>query len=667
MRKPSPNIISNLASLVDGLLIWAATVCSFLSYEMHACAAHELLDQILSSAKPIVLEGQLSHIYRDALRQLFQNDEEQQLFKRVFGAITVLRESLPLHDFARLLRVSQKQIKGVQSRLTALQTKGAFDDNDDSEQPEIVPPASERFHASFIEFTMNQEGETDNPLIPCLFDPQTAHQSMAEGCLRLLNDFLSSFRGSKCTNSDLRVLELYTIKFWPLHIANSNDCLTPLPPKLNSLLLELQENHLRQWGSRFLAISIPASSQNWDQVLGSIDKDDFYCSLAGFLNDHIMTDTSLTSSRTFCLEIAIRSQPKLLKAWEDLGHSYLTQFQNTSLLDMLNDAIIVYRHGLELWPKDGSQLTCMSGLADSLWYRFGRTGSMVDLNEAVSIDREALSLCPTHHPRRHFSLNNLGLRICERFKRTGSMADLEDSILLYRESLSLVPTHHPDRPVSLNNLANALNTGNRFETTRSMADLEEAVLLHRESLSLRPTPHSDRHFSLNNLATALIDCFHETGLMTDLQEAILLYRESLSLCPGSHPHHSSSLYCLANALQSHFGKTGSMTDLEEAILLYRESLSFRPTPHPDRIESLDGIGYALWDRFKTTGSMTDLEESISLLREGLSLSYASTHPRRLSALRNLADILDIQFKENGSQSDFEEAASLRQEIHVMSK
>ena len=53
-------------------------------------------------------------------------------------------------------------------------------------------------------------------------------------------------------------------------MANSIDRLTPLPPKLNNLLLELPENHLRQWGSWFLAISIPAPTQNWDQVLESI-------------------------------------------------------------------------------------------------------------------------------------------------------------------------------------------------------------------------------------------------------------------------------------------------------------------------------------------------------------------------------------------------------------
>ena len=237
---------------------------------------------------------------------------------------------------------------------------------------------------------------------------------MAEGCLSFLSDFLSSFRGRECRHSDLRCVELYAVKFWPLHVVNSNDPSTPLPPKLNNLLLELPENHLRQWGSWFLAISIPTSSQNWDEVLGPVDKDGFYCLLVGFLKDNIITET-LASSRTFCLEIAIQLQLKLLKAWEDLGDSYKSRFKNTSILDLLNRAIIVYRYGLELCQKDGSQLTCMFGLASTLWNRFGRTGSMVDLNEAILMGRETLSLCPAPHPHCYSSLTYLGLSLWDRF------------------------------------------------------------------------------------------------------------------------------------------------------------------------------------------------------------------------------------------------------------
>lgn len=50
--------------------------------------------------------------------------------------------------------------------------------------------------------------------------------------VRFLSDFLSSFRGSKCSHSDLHNLKLYSVKFWPLHVANLNDRMVLLPPTL---------------------------------------------------------------------------------------------------------------------------------------------------------------------------------------------------------------------------------------------------------------------------------------------------------------------------------------------------------------------------------------------------------------------------------------------------
>ena len=82
---------------------------------MRADAPHNLLDQILSSTKQITRQGQLSSLYRDTLTRLFLDDEEWQLFKQIFGAMIVLRESLPLHDFSHLLGMPHNQVKGVQS------------------------------------------------------------------------------------------------------------------------------------------------------------------------------------------------------------------------------------------------------------------------------------------------------------------------------------------------------------------------------------------------------------------------------------------------------------------------------------------------------------------------------------------------------------------------
>ena len=652
MRKPSQFTISDLARLADGLLIWAAMVCSFLSHEMRTHLPHELLDRIISSGKEIALEGQLSNLYRDALKQLFPGDRDQKLFRQVFGAMTILRKSLPLRDFARLLGISHYQVKAVQSKLTALQTRATFDEH-------TVPMASQCFHSSFVEFIMNEEVEAGNPLIPYLINPRMVHESIAEGCLSFLIDFLSSFKGRECTHSGLRGLDLYVVKFWPLHVANSNDRFSPLPPTLENLLLQLAEHHLQRWGSWFLAINLPTSSEDWDQVVGSMDKHGFYYSLADFLRNNMMTDTTLASHRTFCLEIAVRLEPKREKAWEDLGDSYQRRFDSTNNLDLLNTSIIVYRHALELRSNDGSHLDSMSGLASALWSRFQRTRLISDIEEVILIFRELLFLRPTSYPKRSSLLNNLGLGLWERFGRTGSMADLEEAILMHRESLSLHPSPHPLRPFSLNNLAGALR--DHFQMTGSTTNLEEAISLHRESLSFEPTPHPRRSFSLNNLAIALYHRYTNTGAITDLEEAILMCRETLSLRPSSHPLHSDSLSSLATALRGRFLRIGSVTDLEEAVLLHHELLSLRLAPHPDRSASLIALANVLCDRFEKIGAITDLEEGISMYRESLCLHLAP-HPNGLLALGNLACALEARFKVNGVSSDLDEANSLRREV-----
>lgn len=108
----------------------------------------------------------------------------------------------------------------------------------------------ERFHSSSVEFTIfGPETDSDNPLIPYPINSQIAR--------------------------------------------DSNDRLVPLGPKLEILLLA--EKHQLKWGFWFLAICRPTSSSNWDSHLSCIDGDEFYCSLAEYLEINTTIDTSLAS------------------------------------------------------------------------------------------------------------------------------------------------------------------------------------------------------------------------------------------------------------------------------------------------------------------------------------------------------------------------------------
>ena len=70
--------------------------------------------------------------------------------------------------------------------------------------------------------------------------------------------------------------------------------------------------------------------------------------------------------------------------------------------------------------------------------------------------RESLILRSSTHPGHSMSINNLGNALLLRYDLTGSMNDLDDAISMYRESLLVDPTNHPDRSMPLHNLGTAL-------------------------------------------------------------------------------------------------------------------------------------------------------------------------------------------------------------------
>jgi len=125
-----------------------------------------------------------------------------------------------------------------------------------------------------------------------------------------------------------------------------------------------------------------------------------------------------------------------------------------------------------------------------------------DLQSAISICQRLLHRnLPIRHPKRLEILNNLACFLPTRFGQTGYVRDLDEAISLHRQALTFLPVLHPDRPGSLYNLANVLGT--RFIETGVIADVNEAISLHREALALIPYPHLERPQSLNNLAADL--------------------------------------------------------------------------------------------------------------------------------------------------------------------
>ncbi len=96
-----------------------------------------------------------------------------------------------------------------------------------------------------------------------------------------------------------------------------------------------------------------------------------------------------------------------------------------------------------------------------------------------------------------------------RFERTEQKADLEEAISLGRQALDLRETRHLKRPGTLSNLASALRS--RYREDGRPEDLEEAILLNRQALDIQDLQYHRQPGLLHNLAVDLSERYERRG------------------------------------------------------------------------------------------------------------------------------------------------------------
>jgi tetratricopeptide (TPR) repeat protein len=290
--------------------------------------------------------------------------------------------------------------------------------------------------------------------------------------------------------------------------------------------------------------------------------------------------------------------------------------------------------------------------------RYQSTGQPADLDEAISLFREAAADSSENDPRRAALLNNLGNAMRDRFQHTGEEPNLDEAIVVFHKAVEASRDDDADRAAYLSNLGGALRV--RFGRMGEVSDLVEAIGFLRKALaaSLENDPYHAAH--LGNLANALRDHVKLTRHVPDLDEAIGLLRQAAA-APAQPP---SRLSALGDALLERFERIGQLSDLEEAIGLLRQAV---PANLPDEVINPTGLGGALWARFKRDGQLSDLEEAISLFRKALTTS-TDDQISRADRLGNLSGALLDRFRRTQYMPDLEEAvATARQALAACSR
>ena len=255
-------------------------------------------------------------------------------------------------------------------------------------------------------------------------------------------------------------------------------------------------------------------------------------------------------------------------------------------------------------PNSDEWLDALSDLAIALDIRGERTGTLADIDEAISLHRQALDAARSDHPRQPGFHSNLATSLRHRFQTSGETADLDAAVEMARVAAASNP--HPRRAMYLSNLAALLN--DRYEHLGSVTDIEEAIKVNREAVAATDPDDPNRARNLSNLAVTLLGSVKTADSETHACEAIAVLTEALSLTPTEHPDRAKRMDNLGAVYGFRYHLTQSATDLDQAVRHYRQAILARAADDPDRGKSLAGLGTALIRQHLLTGALEPLQE-----------------------------------------------------------
>jgi tetratricopeptide (TPR) repeat protein len=298
-------------------------------------------------------------------------------------------------------------------------------------------------------------------------------------------------------------------------------------------------------------------------------------------------------------------------------------------------------------PNSDEWLDALSDLAIALDICGERTGTLAEIDEAVSLHRQVLDVARSDHPRQPGFHSNLATSLRHRFQISGETADLDAAVEMARVAAASNP--HPQRAMYLSNLASLLN--DRYEHLGSVTDLEEAIKVNRDAVAATNPDDPNRARNLSNLAVTLLGSVKTADSETHASEAIAVLTEALSLTPTEHPDRAKRLDNLGAVYGFRYHLTQSVADLDQAVRHYRQAILARAADDPDRSKSLAGLGTALIRLHLLTGDLEPLQEGLAAATEAVA-STPPGHPDRPAHLLFLGGALETRYE---TSADIEDA------------
>ena len=337
----------------------------------------------------------------------------------------------------------------------------------------------------------------------------------------------------------------------------------------------------------------------------------------------------------------------------------MERFGQTGDIEDLEDAILQYNEVLDHAPPGSAERpVCLANLGSAFSRRFARFGETRDIDTAIARSSEGVDLTPLDSTDRPGRLMDLGNAFLSRFKRLGEIKDINLAIERCREAVDLTPLDSAARPGYLTNLGNSFVC--RFERLGEAIDIDSAIEQHQEAVSLAALDNENRPVLLNNLGVALQSRFDQFGEVKDIDAAIEQKSEAVSLSPLDSALRPGHITNLGSSFCLRFKVLGEVKDIDQAIALHREAVSLIPPGSADRPACLNNLGISYQMRFEQLSEVKDIDLAIEQHRDAVNLTPlgSAERPGRLS---NLGNSFSDRFEMFGEIKDSDSAIGQLQE------
>lgn len=286
----------------------------------------------------------------------------------------------------------------------------------------------------------------------------------------------------------------------------------------------------------------------------------------------------------------------------------------TALVSELEEAITIARDVVKATPEDHpARAERLKNLANRLGDRYSSTGAISDLEEAMNIDWEAIKAKTNDFTDQAGVSKELENRLGNRYPRIGAtmnLKDMDEAVSLAREAMGSIPKDNPVQAVYLNILGAQLL--NRYSRTRAIGDLEEADIHFKKALHSKEATVSER---LRGGRSFLLS----PNILHDEHDAYIAAKTAVNLIPmlSSFPRRSADE-------QDQLGSVIGLASDAAAIALYT---GHGPFAALELLETCHGIFARSLQDIRTDLSALQQEYS-SLARDFVSLRVQLDEPDR---------------------------------------